>query len=187
MVCKEAKEYFQSPRFNYNSDNTSLRPDDLKDWSPEKVDVYYELMSKEYKSHVDGESEMHSRCATLLALCGVALTFLVTFFAPVLTNPIVIGLSFFVALPLTISIIFLIWVMRPMDQLIVDYLSHQKSYATAVDETELRRKIVRDLLECIEITLERNKIKTIRIRYAQDFLLIAMVMMVATFLAYMVL
>ena len=161
---------------------SKMKADGLQGWCDESVEIYYELISEEYRQYNSNEDEIHSRATALLAVNGVILTLMVSFIVPATDNILALCLSIGSVLFLFLSILFIFWAIRPAKRDVISIYSHQTDYLEHKNDSGmLKKKILMDMLCSIESLIEIYKKKVERFKWAMYFFVMSMITIVMTF------
>ncbi|MCL2148252.1 MAG: hypothetical protein FWH47_02825 [Methanomassiliicoccaceae archaeon] len=159
-----------------------METDALHEWCDESIEVYYGLISEEYKEYNSNESEIHSRATAILAVNGVILTLIVSFIVPASDSLFASCLSISSVLLLFLSMLFIFWAIRPAKRDIISIYSHQTDYRDHDNDSGvLKKRILADMLCSIESLKEVYVKKVERFKWAMYFFAASMVAIVMLF------
>jgi len=167
--------------FYFEDDRTMNVDHSLELWSVGSINVYYEHIKRDYDRYTSGEERLMGRAISLLAVNGVILTLIAAFIINILDNSFVLCTSVSAMLFIFISVLFIIWGLRPRLREEVSIFSHQTDYRWHGTQYDLTRKILIDLLFSLESLRMVYVRKVRRFWGATFFFTVAMITMMVTF------
>jgi len=171
------------------SHNPKMDISDLDDWNNDSIILYYELIKDEYKRYNVNEDEINQRSTSLLAVEGVILALMVAFLNPTTDTPIILFLFVTSAILLFVSILFIVWAIRPVNRKVLDLHGHKECnagdensyYPFRKDPNGLKKAILHDMLIFTESLNEIYPRKVKRFACALYFFIVAMLVLVLMF------
>jgi len=167
--------------FYFKDDRTMNVDHSLDLWSVGSINVYYDHIKRDYDRYTSGEERLMGRAISLLAVNGVILTLIAAFIINILENSFVLYTSVLAMLFIFISVLFIIWGLRPRLREEVSMFSHQTDYRWHGTQHDLTRKILIDLLFSLESLRTVYVRKVRRFWGATFFFTAAMITMMVTF------
>jgi len=169
-----------------------MKEDDLEEWDEKCIDEYYKLIEGVHNRITADMNAVHSRATSVLAVIGVILALTAAFIVPASTSDLSLVLLIVAMAFLFSSMLFIVLTIHPAKVMVIDICSHQPSSPPLgsdyinfkKDHSKLKKQMLRDLLICSEseenVYLQRQG----RYALALRLLIIAMCLILSSFVLY---